>query len=369
MRGISRGTWALIAASAAAFVVDALTGHRLLAWGAKSAAIWTGEWHRLVTPNFIHYGVMHLAFDMYALYIFGRIVEELAGTLRFLFVYFLSGCIGFLASLWAHPEGLSVGASAAIFGLMGYTIHYRLRRLPWRWLSIDASFAQILLLNLVIGFTVPNIDQFAHLGGFIAGALAGSVTGFPPHHTPAGAPWLRRPERGWAEKVAAGAVALVLLWAGISPLSFAERAAGFAPQFDAAVRARFGKYFAPYILTSPGLFWLDVSSPEAEWTPVDRRIQLPRERPLAFGLFGRWIEGRKGGGAMRYTVTWERLRDGEWVEEQVEPGSVSRPDPRDDRIYRRGLLVGEGSLAGRWRVRVEGGGAVHFQREFIVHLE
>lgn len=366
MRGMSMGTWALIAASAAAFAADALTGHRLLVWGAKSPAIWTGEWHRLVTPNFIHSGVVHLAFDMYALYLFGRLVEELAGTPRFLFVYFFSGCIGFLASLWAHPEGLSVGASAAIFGLMGYTIHYRLRRLPWRWLSIDSSFTQILALNLVVGLTVPNIDQFAHLGGFIGGALAGSAAGLPARLSHLQPTARERSRRAWIEKAAAGGLAIALVWAGLSPLSFAERIDKYAPRFGQAIQLRYGKYFSPYILTSPALFWLDPSSPQSDWQPVERRSALPAGRPLALGLFWRWTEGKEGGGVMHYKVTWERQQGGEWQRVHVEPGSVNRPDPRDDRIYRRSLLVDEGLSAGRWRVRVEGAGTVQFEREFVV---
>lgn len=365
MRGMSRGTWALIAASAAAFAVDALSGHRLLVWGAKSPAIWAGEWHRLLAPNFIHSGVVHLAFDMYALYLFGRLVEELAGTVRFLFVYFFSGCLGFLASLWAYPESLSVGASAAVFGLMGYAVHYRLRRLPWRWLPIDASFAQILALNLILGWSVPSIDQFAHFGGLAGGVLAASIAGLPQNG--AAAPRARRRILlDWLERPLAGALAAALLWAGLSPLAAAARVEEYAPGVERWVRDRYGKYFTPYVVTSPGLYWLDPSTPGAEWAPVRGPIVRPAGRPVALGLFWRWTEGTRGEEVMHYAVTWERRVNGEWSEVFVERGRVSRPDPEGDAIYRRSLLVDEGSLAGRWRVRVEGAGVVHFEREFVI---
>ena len=75
---------------------------------ACSHAIWAGEWHRLLAPHFIHSGVPHILFNMYALYIFGRLVEGMIGTRRFLTVYFVGGITGFYFSLLARPQGLAV---------------------------------------------------------------------------------------------------------------------------------------------------------------------------------------------------------------------------------------------------------------------
>src|SRR5690625_4244901 len=121
------GTTALIAVSVVLFILDTLTNHRILLWGAVSSDIWAGEWWRLIAPNFIHSGITHIAFNMYALYIFGRIVEGLTGRNKFLVVFFISGLCGFAMSLLANPDTLAVGASAGIFGLMGYTLHFRIR--------------------------------------------------------------------------------------------------------------------------------------------------------------------------------------------------------------------------------------------------
>ena len=356
------GTGALIAASAVAFAAEALAGLPVREWGAKSWAIWAGEWHRLLAPNFIHAGVPHLAVNMIALYNFGRIVEDLAGTTRLVFVYLFSGCAGFLASLWYHPESPAVGASAAVFGLMGYTIHYRLRRLPLRWLPLDSSFLTILALNAAAWIALPNIDHAGHAAGFSGGLLAASVAGIPPFPPFRGG----RVRRAWIERAAAAALAAFVFWAGLSPLSFAERVAGIAPQAGEAIRARYGKYFAPYVATSAGLYWIDPSQPGAEWRPVYGVVPLPPGRPLTVGLFWSWSEGRRAEAAMRYTVTWERERAGAWEVARVETGEVSRPDDPDGGIYRRGLLVAGGAAGGRWRVRVEGGGAIQFMREFIV---
>jgi len=356
------GTGALIAASAIAFAAEALAGLPVREWGAKTWAIWAGEWHRLLAPNFIHAGLPHLAVNMFALYNFGRIVEGLAGTARLLFVYFFSGCAGFLASLWYHPESLAVGASAAVFGLMGYTIHYRLRRLPLRWLQLDSSFLTILALNAAAWITLPNIDHAGHAGGFAGGLLAAGVAGVPPFPSPGA----RRARRAWFERVAFAALAAFFLWAGLSPLSVAERAGRLAPQVEEAIRFRYGKYFAPYVATSAGLYWIDPSRPGAEWRPVLRFVPLRQGSPLTVGLFWSWSQGRNGQAAMRYTVTWEREMAGVWEVARVETGEVSRPDDPGEGIYRRGLLVAEGTIGGRWRVRVEGGGAVQFAREFYV---
>lgn len=355
------GTGALIAASAVAFAAEALAGLPLSEWGAKSWAIWAGEWHRLLAPNFIHAGLPHLAVNMFALYNFGRIVEALAGTARLLFVYLFSGCAGFLASLWYYPETPAVGASAAVFGLMGYTIYYRLRRLPLRWLQLDSSFLTILALNAAAWVALPNIDHAGHAGGFAGGLLAAGVAGVPPFG-PAEGGGARRP---WTARAVAGALAAALVWAGLNPLAVAAAAGGVAPQMEEAIRARYGKYFTPYVATSAGLYWIDPSRPAAGWRPVQRLVPLPAESPLTIGVFWSWAEGRRAQ-AMRYTVTWERERAGGWEVARVETGEVTRPDDPGQGIYRRGLLVAEGASSGRWRVRVEGGGALQFAREFLV---
>ena len=376
----------LIGLSAAVFVADLLTDHRILVWGAVSHAIWAGEWQRLLAPHFIHSGVPHILFNMYALYIFGRLVEGMIGARRFLVVYFVGGIIGYYFSLLARPSGLAVGASAAIFALMGFTLHYRLRRLPKRWLSIDASFAQILGLNLIIGFTVPNIDQFAHLGGLIGGVLAGSLVGLPraffevewdpydvdaPGGQGASLPGHRLGKRlrsPLLEQAIAALLVAVLSWAALSPLSFAE-ATGL-PGLQQLAAERYGGYFAPFVAADVTLLWLPHDAAGNDWRPVRHRLDRPDPSPIALGLFWRWMRGGGGEPSAEYAVHWRRYNavTREWQTWHVDRGRVDQVDPRDGLIFRRGLIVerGVGDFDGRWRVSVDVDGRHQYEQEFVV---
>lgn len=315
---------------------------------------------------------------MYALYIFGHLVEGMIGTGRFLAVYFVGGITGFYFSLLARPGSLAVGASAAIFALMGFTLHYRLRRLPLRWLPIDGSFAQILGLNLIIGFTVPNIDQFAHLGGLIGGALAGSLVGFPrasfevewdsdePGVPVAGRRGPHR--RGLVEPFVAAVLIAALSWAALSPLSFAK--ASGSPALARLADARYGGYFAPYVATDVALFWLPQDAAGGDWRPVRQRLERTDQSPIALGLFWRWERGGGREPSGEYAVHWFRYnaRASEWSLWHVEQGRVAAVDPQEGRIFRRGLIVerGAGDLDGRWRVTVDVDGRRQYEREFFV---
>jgi len=386
------GTKALIGISVLVFVADYLTGQRILLWGAVSHGVWAGEWQRLLAPHFIHSGLSHIAFNMYALYVFGRLVEGMIGTARFLIVYFVGGIIGFYASLLMRPEGLAVGASAAIFSLMGFALHYRLRRLPKRWLGIDSSFAQILGLNLVIGFTVPNVDQFAHLGGLIGGAIAGSLVGLPrPLHAAADPPVsvengeaseegggfedpeAARPPRfsvprvGVAERAVAVLLVAGLSWAALSPISFAK--ATRLTALEKHAEARYGRYFAPFVATDVALLWLGDGAGEGEWRPVRGRLERRGNSPIALGVYWRWVRGGSRADAGEYAVYWRRLdASGAWQLWHVDEGWVVEADPQGGLIYRRSLIVEQraGELDGRWRVSVEVGGKSHFEQEFEI---
>lgn len=376
------GTKVLIGLSVAVFVADLLFDHRILVWGAVSHAIWAGEWHRLLAPHFIHSGVPHILFNMYALYIFGRLVEGMVGTRRFLVVYFVGGIVGYFFSLLARPGGLAVGASAAIFALMGFTLHYRLRRLPKRWLSIDSSFAQILGLNLIIGFTVPNIDQYAHLGGLIGGALAGSLVGLPRpwfevewHPSEEGEPTgdLGRPRRSFApnpllEKVVSAFLIAVLGWAALSPLTFA-RATG-VPGLQQLAAERYGGFFTPFVATDVALLWLPAEDSDADWRPVRQRLDRPGQSPVVLGLFWRWASGGGREASGEYAVHWRRYNavTREWHTWHVDAGRVDEVDREHGLIFRRGLVVESivGEFDGRWQVIVDVDGHVQYEREFIV---
>lgn len=148
-----------------------------------SELVRAGEFWRLFTSLFLHIGLLHLLLNVWALYQLGAVFEMMFGSPRFLFTYFGSGLAASAASAF-FTDGISAGASGAIFGILGALIT-GIRRSPrWRHQPWTQSLVKQLLgwaaLNVIIGFTVPGIDNAAHFGGFIAGLLFGLV----PHRVP-----------------------------------------------------------------------------------------------------------------------------------------------------------------------------------------
>jgi rhomboid protease GluP len=150
-----------------------------LAWGANfGPATQDGEWWRLGTALFLHFGALHLILNMAALWDAGRWVERMYGSLRFAAIYLVAGLVGNLLSLVAHAgAAVSGGASGAIFGIYGALLSYlwleRWRMHPgeFRWLfraALGFSAASILF-----GLLIPGIDNAAHIGGLVAGVLSG----------------------------------------------------------------------------------------------------------------------------------------------------------------------------------------------------
>jgi rhomboid protease GluP len=177
-------TWVLLAVIVAVFLVETLLGGStdtgvLIRMGAKSTPlIAAGEYWRLFTSMFLHVGVMHLAFNGYALFVIGIELERLLGPGRFLSVYLLSGLFGSLAS-YAFSDSLAAGASGAIFGIIGaqaaFFLVHRERLGTWGTRRLG-NIALILVLNLVWGFSQPGrIDNLAHVGGLLAGVALGWV--------------------------------------------------------------------------------------------------------------------------------------------------------------------------------------------------
>lgn len=149
-----------------------------LAWGANfGPATKDGEWWRLGSAMFLHFGVLHLGMNMLSLWDGGRLVERMYGSARFLFIYFAAGLLGNLLSLLARgDQAVSAGASGAIFGVYGALIGYlwlarRQRRAQeHRHLFWGAILFAALAVSL--GFLIPGIDNHAHLGGLAGGLLA-----------------------------------------------------------------------------------------------------------------------------------------------------------------------------------------------------
>jgi len=155
----------------------------LLAFGVKAnELIDAGEIWRFITPIFLHIGIIHLAFNSYAIWVVGPQVEKLYGGARFLLLYLLTGIAGVAASYWYHPETPSAGASGAIFGLFGVLLVFSIKNRK----TIPAFFSQAmskgilmtLALNLVIGFSIAQVDNAAHIGGLLAGCALAFVVPF-----------------------------------------------------------------------------------------------------------------------------------------------------------------------------------------------
>jgi membrane associated rhomboid family serine protease len=165
--------------------VFGVDGETLIAFGAKTNHLLRTEWFRLVTPIFIHGGLLHIASNSYALWAVGPQVERLYGSARFLLIYLLCGIGGVIGSfvgsslLHRDPNIPSVGASGAIFGLFGVLVvfGYKYRHeLPQAFRrAVGSSVLPVIAINLFIGFSVPVIDNGAHIGGLLCGAVLAVV--------------------------------------------------------------------------------------------------------------------------------------------------------------------------------------------------
>jgi rhomboid protease GluP len=194
-------TYVLLGIIGVVFLLESLLGAStdnatLAALGAQ-VNLWVagGDYWRLLTAMFLHIGVTHLFFNGWALFSLGREVEAFYGSPRFLLIYFISGIFGNVVSyVLGPPNVISAGASGAIFGLVGADIAFFLNnrkslgQLSQRSLM---NLAILVAINLVLGFTAPGINNYAHIGGLVSGLLLG--LGMAPRYS---ATW-----DGWAPKL------------------------------------------------------------------------------------------------------------------------------------------------------------------------
>lgn len=137
-----------------------------------------GEYYRLITATFTHYDLFHLLFNMYALYIIGPQIESFFGKKKYLLIYLFSALTGSLMSLtFMADNAASLGASGAIFGLLGsllyFGYHYRL----YLGTVIKSQIIPLIVANLVLGFILTGIDNAAHIGGLVGGILISMALG------------------------------------------------------------------------------------------------------------------------------------------------------------------------------------------------
>lgn len=138
-----------------------------------------GEYFRLITCAFLHIGVVHLIFNMYALYIIGPQVESFFGKIKFLSIYLISAVSASILSLAFNTNTISAGASGAIFGLLGALLYFGYHYRVYLGNVIRSQIIPIIVINLIFGFTMTGIDNAAHIGGLIGGVLASMALGVP----------------------------------------------------------------------------------------------------------------------------------------------------------------------------------------------
>jgi membrane associated rhomboid family serine protease len=196
----------LIVINVAVFVATVLDSGSLMgnagsalfrAWSLYPRAAASGEWWRLLTTGFLHFGPLHLAFNMWALWALGRDLELALGRARFVTVYLVSLLGGSAAVfLLSGPLSDTAGASGAVFGLMGglAVVLLRLRQSPRPVLTLIA-------INIALSIAVPGISLYGHIGGMLTGAAVTAVIVYAP----------RRRQTLWQAAGVAGVVLLLLL--------------------------------------------------------------------------------------------------------------------------------------------------------------
>jgi membrane associated rhomboid family serine protease len=183
--GAEPATYVLIGLNVLAFLADMLGGGGSAALGGAGTGGLTGdgglfappiandgEWYRIVTGGFLHAGLIHLALNMFALYVLGSLLEPAIGTARFVAVYFVSLLAGSLGALILDPLEITVGASGAVFGLMAAAFVMARRR------GVEDLASQIglfVVINLVFTFSVSGISVGGHIGGLIGGGIAALI--------------------------------------------------------------------------------------------------------------------------------------------------------------------------------------------------
>jgi rhomboid protease GluP len=143
----------------------------LLNFGASHPdLIRSGEYYRLITSAFLHIGFMHFLFNNYAIYIIGPQLESFFGKTKFIIIYLFSAISGNLLSM-LFTNSIGAGASGAIFGLLGALLYFGHHYRVYLGSVIKSQIVPLIIINLLIGFSIPGIDNAAHIGGLIGGLL------------------------------------------------------------------------------------------------------------------------------------------------------------------------------------------------------
>lgn len=167
-------TYILISLCVIFYVIPLLTGSYdmiLEKFCLYAPLVKTGEFYRLLTGAFLHANIFHLFFNCYALYVIGPQLESFLGKWKYVLVYFFSIVTASLLSMVFHSNSISIGASGAIFGLMGSLVYFGYHYRVYLGNIIKSQIIPLIVLNLVIGFLSSGIDNAAHIGGLVGGVL------------------------------------------------------------------------------------------------------------------------------------------------------------------------------------------------------
>ena len=167
-------TYLLIAMCIIFYLVPAAFGeydYVLNAFCIHGPSIRAGQYYRLLTGMFLHADIFHLAFNCYALYVIGKQLESFLGKIKFIIIYLFSGIMGALFSCVFFGDIPSIGASGAIFGLMGSLLYFGYHYRVYLGNVMKSQIIPLVIVNLALGFILPNIDNAAHIGGLIGGGM------------------------------------------------------------------------------------------------------------------------------------------------------------------------------------------------------
>ena len=137
-----------------------------------------GQYYRLFTSMFMHIDIIHIVCNMYALYVLGPQAESFFGKFKFTVIYLLSGISASLLSILLNQNGFTLGASGAIFGLLGALLYFGYNFRVYLGNTLTRQIIPVILINLLIGFTIQGVDNYGHIGGLIGGFVTSMAFGF-----------------------------------------------------------------------------------------------------------------------------------------------------------------------------------------------
>ena len=173
-------TYVLIAINVLLYLIPILMGNYdyiINKYCVHGPSIRIGEYYRLITGIFLHGSLIHLFFNAYALYVIGSQIENYFGRIKYLIIYLVSGLMGALFSMIFGGNVASIGASGAIFGLMGALLYFGYHYRVYLGNVLKTQLIPLIIFNLFLGFILNGVDNFAHIGGLIGGLLITKALG------------------------------------------------------------------------------------------------------------------------------------------------------------------------------------------------